>query len=200
LPEAASLRRASGDAGQGVLLAVVGPSGVGKDSLIAHARTVFAFDPSVLFVRRAVTRPAMAAAEDHDCLSPDEFAAALAAGRFAVSWQAHGLSYGIPAAVRAHLATGGVAVVNGSRAALADIASVFGNVVTVHVTARPDILAARLAGRERETEADMARRLERAAIALPECGRLVEIDNGGAFDAAAEAFVAVIRKAVDRAS
>jgi len=147
LPEAASLRRASGDAGQGVLLAVVGPSGVGKDSLIAHARTVFAFDPSVLFVRRAVTRPAMAAAEDHDCLSPDEFAAALAAGRFAVSWQAHGLSYGIPAAVRAHLATGGVAVVNGSRAALADIASVFGNVVTVHVTARPDILAARLAGR-----------------------------------------------------
>ncbi|MBN9068791.1 MAG: phosphonate metabolism protein/1,5-bisphosphokinase (PRPP-forming) PhnN, partial [Rhizobiales bacterium] len=68
----------------GTLLAVVGASGVGKDSLIAHARREFSGNGSVLFVRRIVTRPPLAAAEDHDHLTHDEFAKALAAGRFAV--------------------------------------------------------------------------------------------------------------------
>ncbi len=181
--------------GSGTVLVVVGPSGAGKDSLIGHARQELAGDPAVLFVRRTVTRTAVAAAEDHDCLSVDEFAAALEAGRFAVSWDAHGLRYGIPSCVRRHLGQGGVAVVNGSRAALPDICSAFGRVTVVHVTARPEILAARLAGRGRESEADILRRLRRSAIDLPHCPERLEIDNSGAFEVAAQAFVAAIRKA-----
>ena len=180
----------------GVLIVVVGPSGVGKDRLIDHARQELSDDASVLFVRRVVTRTSLAVAEDHDCLSPEEFSAAQAAGQFAVNWEAHGLRYGIPSSVRGHLARGGVALINGSRAALPAIHSAFGKVLVVHVTAPPDVLARRLAGRGRESMAEIRSRLERAAFTLPEdCREAIEIDNSGAFELAAAAFLETIRKA-----
>jgi ribose 1,5-bisphosphokinase len=175
------------------LLAVVGASGVGKDSLIAHARRELSGDGSVLFVRRIVTRPALVTAEDHDHLTPDEFAAALAAGRFAVHWDAHGLRYGVPASVRDHLAAGGTAVLNGSRAALPAIRSAFEKVVAIHITARPEIIAARLASRGREDEGEIKLRMRRGAIALPDYGERIEIDNSGPFEVAGAAFLDAIR-------
>jgi len=186
--------------GAGTLLAVVGASGVGKDSLIAHARRELSGDSSVLFVRRIVTRPALAAAEDHDHLTPDEFASALAAGRFAVHWDAHGLRYGVPISVRDHLAAGGTAVLNGSRAALPAIRSAFEKVVVIHITARPEIIAARLASRGRETETDIARRLRRAAIVPLDSGERIDIDNSDAFEFAAAAFLDAIRRIADPAT
>jgi ribose 1,5-bisphosphokinase len=173
---------------------VVGPSGAGKDSLIARARQDLSGDASVLFVRRVITRTAVASTEDHDCLSLDEFAVAQASGQFAVHWNAHGLSYGIPAAVHAHIGSGGVALVNGSRAALPDIRAAFGKIVIIHVTARPEILAERLAGRGRESEADILRRLQRATIDMPDCEDWVEIDNSGALETAAAIFLQTIRR------
>jgi len=40
----------------GAFVAVVGPSGAGKDTLIAHARDALAGEPQVEFVRRVITR------------------------------------------------------------------------------------------------------------------------------------------------
>ena len=40
----------------GVFVAVVGPSGAGKDSVIDHARSVLAGDDRTHFVRRVITR------------------------------------------------------------------------------------------------------------------------------------------------
>jgi ribose 1,5-bisphosphokinase len=177
----------------GTLLAVVGASGVGKDSLIAHARRELSGEDTVLFVRRVVTRPAFIAAEDHDHLAPDEFAAALAAGRFAVHWNAHGLRYGVPASVRDHLAGGGTAVLNGSRAALPAIRSTFEKVLVIHITARPEIIAARLANRGREDEGDVKLRMQRGAIVLPDCEEWIEIDTSGPFEVASAAFLDAIR-------
>ncbi|MGN6771845.1 MAG: phosphonate metabolism protein/1,5-bisphosphokinase (PRPP-forming) PhnN [Rhizobiaceae bacterium] len=178
----------------GTLLAVVGASAVGTDSLIARARREFSGNGSVLLVRRIVTRPALVAAEDHDHLTPDEFAKALAAGRFAVHWDAHGLRYGVPVSVRDHLAGGGTAVLNGSRAALPAIRSAFEKVVAIHITARPEIIAARLASRGRENEGDIKLRMQRGDIALPDCEKNIEIDNSGPFETASAAFLDVIRK------
>jgi ribose 1,5-bisphosphokinase len=53
------------------LIVLVGPSGAGKNSLMAYAREQFDADPTVLFVRRAITRRA--------------FLATQAAGLFAVA-------------------------------------------------------------------------------------------------------------------
>lgn len=177
-----------------MLFVVVGPSGAGKDSLIGYARRALSSDGAIRFVRRVVTRTAVAAAEEHDSLSEAEFAAAEQAGRFAVSWEAHGLRYGVPVSARAHMENGGVAILNGSRAALAAIRAAFDPVTVVHVTARPDVVAARLAQRRREAAADIARRLSRAAIDLDGGGGTVEIDNSGDLAVAGEALVAAIRR------
>lgn len=186
------------DAPEGMLLAVIGPSGAGKDSLIGYARRRLPSTPLLLFVRRVVTRAATASAEDHDTLTVEEFAGAEAAGRFAVTWDAHGLRYGVPAAARRHVKEGGVAVLNGSRAALPHIRSAFGRVVSVHVTVRPEILAARLAGRGRETQDDVLRRLRRGAMVVPDAGETIEIDNSGPLAAAGESLAAVIRRCLSQ--
>ena len=49
----------------------------------------------------------------------------------------------------------------------------------LHVTARPDVLADRLAARGRESAQDIARRLSRPAPAFPEGLPVTEIDNSG---------------------
>lgn len=180
--------------GRGALVVVVGPSGAGKDSLIDYARRHFATDASILFVRRVVTRAADAQAEDHDALTPEDFADAEAAGCFAVTWHAHGLRYGLPRSARDHVKSGGIAVANGSRAALPAIRDSFGRVVVVHVTARPDVLATRLAGRGRETREEIERRLLRVLLPLADCGETIEIDNSGALAGAGEALVSALRR------
>ena len=53
----------------GALVAVVGPSGAGKDTLIAHAKAALGDEPQVDFVRRCVTRPSDGQTEDHDTLA-----------------------------------------------------------------------------------------------------------------------------------
>jgi len=65
--------------GPGRLVAVAGPSGAGKDTLLRFARNLLGGDPNIVFPRRVVTREP-SAEEDHDALSEAGFAAAVAAG------------------------------------------------------------------------------------------------------------------------
>jgi ribose 1,5-bisphosphokinase len=173
----------------GGLVAVVGPSGAGKDTLIRLAQQHFRDDPRVIFPRRVVTRPS-GPHEDHDTLSAEAFAAARAAGAFALDWDAHGLSYGVPMAVLADVREGGVEVVNLSRGALPAARERFPAVVAVFVTAPADVLAARLAARGRaESVSD---RLARTSGVTAEEGRDVVIENVGAAEAAAAGLIKVI--------
>src|SRR5262249_2497999 len=100
--------------GPGRLILVVGPSGAGKDTLIGGARAACVSDPSVVFPRPTVTR-ASSAAEDHDTLSAEDFRHAVAARKFALWWEAHGHSYGIPAAVDDDISAARTVVCNVSR-------------------------------------------------------------------------------------
>jgi phosphonate metabolism protein PhnN/1,5-bisphosphokinase (PRPP-forming) len=145
-----------------MIFAVVGPSGAGKDTLIAGA---LAQRPDLALIRRVITRPTGAGGEDFEGVSESDFAARLARGDFALHWQAHGLRYGIP---KAQLAAPGDLIFNGSRAALPQAAQVFPDLRVILVTAPDAILAARLAARGRETEADITQRLSRAAFSLPD--------------------------------
>ncbi len=132
----------------GCFVAVVGPSGAGKDTLIAAARDRFADDPRFVFVRRVVTRRD-GGNEDHDFVEPALFPAAVKAGAFALSWGAHGLFYGIPETVRRDVAAGRVVVANLSRGAVETARGLFPRVAVAVVTAPEAVLAARLAGRAR---------------------------------------------------
>lgn len=174
----------------GTLVAVVGASGVGKDSLINFARDSLAGE--VVVVRRAVTRPADGGSEDHDSLSEQAFAAAERAGEFALSWEAHGLSYGLPLAMEDDLAAGRVVIANLSRAALPRLVARYPKALVVEVTAAPEIIVRRLAGRGREGGDDIRRRLERGAgFRLP--SSTIQIDNSGDLDQAGNRFVALLR-------
>src|SRR5262249_44729961 len=144
----------------GAFVAVVGPSGAGKDTLIRYAEARLRGHPDVLFVRRLVTRPA-GAFQDHDSLDEAAFARGVAEERFALAWRAHGLGYAIPLSALAASRAGSVAVCNLSRAALSDAVRLFGHVVTVLVTAPASVIAARLAARGRETAAAIEARLGR---------------------------------------
>ena len=156
-----------------MIVAVVGPSGAGKDTLIAGALQA---RPDLRLVRRVITRPTGAGGEDFDGVTEAEFAARLARGDFALHWQAHGLRYGIP---RDQVAGPGHVLFNGSRAALPAAKRVFPGLRVIVVTAPDAVLAARLAARGREAEADIRARLARAAFALPEGIEAVTVMNDG---------------------
>jgi phosphonate metabolism protein PhnN/1,5-bisphosphokinase (PRPP-forming) len=137
---------------------VCGPSGAGKDSVIAWARAALAADGGIVFARRVVTRASHESAE-HDEMSRAGFAQALHAGRFAWHWQAHGFGYGIDAQYRAEVARGRLVVVNGSREHVLQLAP--GQAALVLVTAPPDLLARRLRARGRDSAAAVEERLAR---------------------------------------
>ena len=180
--------------GRGVFVAVVGPSGSGKDTLIAYARDHLKGE-RVDFVRRVITRPSDGTSEDHDTLADAAFAEAEAAGAFALAWDAHGLRYGIPAAVDRRIAEGCVAVANCSRGAIPSLRARYANVVVVEIAASPEILAARLAARGRELRGEVLARLART-VPIHIRGEVVAIDNGGSREVAGDRLVSVIRQAL----
>ena len=169
------------------IFALVGPSGVGKDTLLARVAPGL---PGLHVVRRVVTRAPEAGGEDHEAVTPAEFEDQRRAGRFALHWQAHGLHYGIP---QAELTRAPVTVFNGSRKHLAAAAAAVPGLEVIHVTATRAALAARLAARGRETAADIAARLDRAAEPLPPGLCLHVIDNSGDLDTAAAALRALLQ-------
>jgi ribose 1,5-bisphosphokinase len=171
-------QRAADRIGPGALVVVVGPSGAGKDTLIALARDICADDPRIVFPRRIVTRPA-SEAEDHDSATPFEFDAAVGQGAYAFWWEAHGLKYALSAAIDTALRAGQTVVCNVSRAAVGQLRERYARVSVVMVTAPKDVLVARLAARGRESRGDVAERLDRAAPAIDDPAADVTIENVG---------------------
>ncbi len=172
-----------------MLVLVVGPSGAGKDTVLAMARLALADDTRFRFVRRVITRPAEAGGEDHEAVSE----AAFAQRTFALRWRAHGLFYGIPLDVTDDLARGIAVVANVSRGVITEAADRF-PVRVIEVTAPPEALASRLASRGRETAEDVARRLDRD-VAIPTHVPVDTVLNDRTPAEAADRFVAALIRA-----
>lgn len=177
----------------GIFVAVVGPSGAGKDTIIDYARTHLPQDGSYHFVRRVVTRDAHGNTEDHDTLTEAEFLKAVERSEFCMHWQAHGLYYGLPASVEKVIENGGVVIANLSRRVLPQLAERFPRVAIAHITATPEVLAQRLATRGRETPESIASRLQRQEPVEAGDLPLWVIDNSGAVEAAGETFTGHLR-------
>ena len=172
----------------GLLILVVGGSGVGKDSLLIGAQRALAGNSNFVFPRRLVTRAAVVELEDHDTISHDDYARMVMRGEVALHWQAHGLGYIVPTSIESALSAGKTVVCNVSRTIIDQAAQLY----PVHVTnivADLDLRAKRLAGRGRESEADIKSRLTRAPIVLPCTVHTSEIPNDGTLDQGVSAFV-----------
>ncbi len=156
--------------GPGRVVLVVGPSGAGKDTLIAIAGAKLKSDidtqrRDIRFPKRFVTRPS-SLAEDNFSLSSAEFDQALACHQFALQWRAHDTSYGISADIDGAIQVGACVVINVSRGVIAAARRRFASVTVVYVDAPVDLRVQRITQRGRETVADQASRLPQATDAF----------------------------------
>lgn len=173
-----------------MLILVVGPSGAGKDTLLEGARKAL---PGARFVRRVITRAADAGGEDHEAVTDAEFDRR----EFALQWGAHGLRYGIPADIVDDLAAGRLVIANVSRGVILEAAARF-PVHVVEITAPPEVLAARLMARGRESAADVAARVVRS-MSLPDGVPVTRVMNDGTMAEGIARFVAAITQATESA-
>ena len=176
-----------------MLVLVVGPSGAGKDSLLNAARRDLASDPRFRFVRRAITRAADPDGENHEPVTEAEFLTR----DFALQWGAHGLRYGIPADIAVDIACGVAVVANVSRGVIETAAAQYPT-RGIEVTAPPEVLAARLAARGRESAADVAARLARA-VALPSAVPVDRVMNDSTLAEGVARFLAALTRAAEGA-
>ena len=167
--------------GPGRLVLVVGPSGAGKDTLIGLAKAACGDDGNIVFPRRVVTREATSF-EDNEQVSLDAFRQALARGDFAVHWQAHGHCYALPRAIDDDIRARRTVVANVSRTVVDTMRRGYADVVVVSITAPPEILAARLAGRARGSDGKIADRLSRAVEGVTAAPDITITNVGGVED------------------
>ena len=187
------VRAVTQDTLPGTMVLVVGPSGAGKDSLIDGARRAFADGADIVFPRRDITRPADAGSEDHVAVTESQFHARRELGGYLLSWGAHGLWYGIPTETVDHLLGGRTVVVNASRSVIEEARGRFQHLRVVSVTADEETLRARLGARARETDAQIAHRLERARAFRVEGPDVIDFPNDGPLEAAVGRFARILR-------
>lgn len=175
------------------LFYVMGPSGSGKDSLLRALRERLGPDDRIVVAHRYITRDADAN-EASVALSADEFHRRKALGCMALDWHSHGLHYGIGVEIEHWLDKGLKVIVNGSREYLPEAVARYPKLCAVHVRVKPEVLAARLRQRGRESEEAIEKRLARAgqAFDVPAGCQLVEIDNSGALEASAATFAQLV--------
>lgn len=166
--------------GIGALILVVGPSGVGKDTLMDGAKAILQPSGRFFFPARTITRPADAGGEDHIPASLADFQALEQDGAFLLSWRAHGLCYGIgESASNAARRHGQAVVANVSRAVLDCARNRLQPVSIISISASPETIRARLIARGREDAADIEARIARASAYDIKGGDVVSVMNDG---------------------
>ncbi len=177
----------------GALIYVMGPSGAGKDALLAYARRALGGEP-VVFSHRYITRPPTPGDENFISLSDAEFELRARYGLFRFAWEAHGWRYGVGLEIDLWRGAGLAVVVSGSRAHFSAVAHELADAWPVLVTAPKEVIAQRLAARGREAPAAIAERLSRARLEAPRHERLVTLDNSGPLADAGERLVELLRR------
>jgi thymidine phosphorylase len=181
----------------GVFFFVVGPSGAGKDTLIDGVRAALARRGDFAFATRTITRPTGSPGETHVGVSEADFAALEHAQRFLITWDAHGLRYGLPIELKEVVENGTHVIANGSRAMIAALVGRVPKLVVIEVTAPVEVLAKRIASRGRETESEIAARLARSVSPASDGVRLIKVMNDTSAPIGVQRFLSTIEAIAD---
>jgi ribose 1,5-bisphosphokinase len=177
---------------EGVLILVAGPSGAGKDTLIRGAREYFSGDPRLIFVKRLITQESRTG-EDHLPVTPKQFRILRENGGFFLHWQAHGLSYALPANILDHLKAGRCAVANVSRAMIGEARLRWPQTRVILIEANPGVLQLRLEQRGRENARQIEERVRRSAAPACRVAPPVHLlDNSGSIETGVRSFTRLL--------
>ena len=150
---------------KGLFLAIVGPSGSGKDTIIEALCKQL---PNIKRVKRYITREQQkAGGEDSYNIDFDTFGKLERDGGFAFSWSAHHLKYGLPITIFDEINVGKSLIANISRSILDQLSDKFEYYEIILITASDKILAERLEKRGRESKAQIEERLARSSFTIP---------------------------------
>ena len=179
----------------GRLWLVVGPSGAGKDTVLAALADQLVPEDDVMIAGRTITRPNRPGeTERHIAVTTAAFDRLETAGSYALTWDSHALRYGLGVEIRNWVNAGMTVVANGSRAAVPQARAAFGLALRVAEITAPDaVLAARLVARDREAPEDIADRLTRNAT-LPLLDSDLNIANVTTIETAAGTLRIALRK------
>ena len=192
----------------GWFVAIVGPSGAGKDTIMNAVHEVLKNNPEFLFVRRIITRKAgINSFNDHDetsqnignedniGVSLEKFFELSQKASFSLQWFAHGIHYALPIGIVDEVHKGKIVIANVSRAKLGHAKELFGKVYVIEINAPIGILKERLLGRKREKITDIEERLKRAniPIQLPEGSKYCYIDNSGNVKSAVDKMLSILQ-------
>ena len=193
----------------GWFVAIVGPSGAGKDTVMNAVHHALKNNPEFLFVRRTITRKAGINSfndhaetsenignEDNIGVSLEEFLELSEKASFSLQWFAHGIHYALPIGIVDEVRKGKIVIANVSRAELGHAKELFGKVFVIEINAPIGILKERLISRKREKITDIEERLERAniPIRLPKGAKYCYIDNSGNINSAVDKVLSILQK------
>lgn len=177
------------------LVYVMGPSGAGKDSLLAWLRA--RLDPTlpVHWARRTISRPEQAGGESHESVDASTFERLCEQQVFALHWEANGLRYGVRHTELMPFKTGTWVMLNGSRAYLSQARRIYPELTVLHITASAPTLRQRLLARGRETPEMIEARVQRAASfrLQPQPG-VVEVHNDSTLDTAGASLLHALQR------
>lgn len=140
---------------------LVGPSGVGKDTVLAQLKKHQYSRAQPLVAHRYITRPVKEDDENHIELSEYDFDRRKKSGLFMFDWQSHGYQYAVGREVKKWLKSENSVIVNGSRNYLAAAREIYPSLVPVWMTVSEEILRERLYRRDRESADKIEARIQR---------------------------------------
>ena len=167
------------------LIYTLGPSGAGKDSLLAWLKDRLPPNAPVHFARRVIDRAAQNTGEQHESVSADAFEQLRARDAFALHWKANGHQYGIRHSEFTAQHEPHWVLLNGSRAHLTQALERFPGLTVLHITASAEVLRARLIARQRENAVAVEARVRRSIDwSAPTGCQLLQIRNDAGLEEA----------------
>lgn len=183
----------------GIFFAVVGASGVGKDTVLENAKDRLKHERGFYFPQRLITRPTNAGGEDHKGVSNTEFVQRVRDDKFSLWWSAHELHYALPDDVFDALRMGQNVVANISRNMVQEAANKFNKIEIIQVTASSEKINQRLMSRGRENEAEiMVRRLREITLDWSGDLNVHSISNNGPISEAVDKFIQTLLNLSDQ--
>lgn len=151
------------------IVLIVGPSGVGKDTLIKGARKILKED--VNFVKRYITRKPDKSEKNYFV---DDYAFKILKDNsfFISTWNAHDNHYGIAK----NNIIDGLNIISVSRSKIKDFEKSYDEVYTINITVPKEELKKRLFNRKRESLVEIEKRLNRNYKEI-QSRNLIEYDN-----------------------